>query len=523
MAESRPRQGPPAVAGGPATAAAFPGPRATAPGTSGTGLRPTFRPRSRGNVSRKHAPRPGSPHASSFPLCRLRVLDADREAQTGAAGTAHPRRVGAPEPVEHQLLLARTQTDALVADHERQPRCRRPAGEAESAFPHRGRSRWRADSAGSARPGVDRRRPSTGSSGMSTISSVAVSRARWRTVDTAARAHMRTSSCSEASSATPASWRRDLEEVAQQSPRTGRVRRRAVRTTAFERRDRARRCRRGSDRRPSGPWSSGVRSSWLTSDVNRFCRLPNSSSWVICFDRLSAISLNDMASRAMSSSPRTGMRSLSRPSANRTAMRDADRIGSTTWRATSIEIAASSTSSTPAPISSVPRTSARLRSSPPSGNTRYSSSVEMADVGRAADDQHRAGVSVRVRDRRELVADLPVLNERAQILRDLLGRSARRRRARTVTGDDEHRVERAGDAGVLAAVWLPRLVRVAAPRRRAGPPATPESSAPASWPSTSARARSISSVAASIFVFQQPSVIWLVSTTPSTRSRSATA
>ena len=82
----------------------------------------------------------------------------------------------------------------------------------------------------------------------------------------------------------------------------------------------------------------------------------------------------------MSSSPRTGMRSLSRPSANRTAIRDADRIGMTTWRATSMEIAASSTASTAPPISIVPRTRDRLRSSLARGNTRYSSRVEMSDA-----------------------------------------------------------------------------------------------------------------------------------------------
>lgn len=126
--------------------------------------------------------------------------------------------------------------------------------------------------------------------------------------------------------------------------------------------------------------SERVRSSWLTSDVKRFCRLPNSSSWVICFERLSAISLKDIARRAMSSSPRTGMRSLSRPSAKRTAILDADRIGSTTCRATSSEIAANRTSRTAPPINRVLRTSDRLRSSLASGNTRYNSRPEIDDA-----------------------------------------------------------------------------------------------------------------------------------------------
>ncbi|CKT31222.1 Uncharacterised protein [Mycobacterium tuberculosis] len=42
------------------------------------------------------------------------------------------------------------------------------------------------------------------------------------------------------------------------------------------------------------------------------------------------MSLNDTASLAMSSSPRTGMRSDRCPSAKRSAIRDADRTGTTT-------------------------------------------------------------------------------------------------------------------------------------------------------------------------------------------------
>ena len=53
------------------------------------------------------------------------------------------------------------------------------------------------------------------------------------------------------------------------------------------------------------------------------------------------MSLNDTASRAMSSSPRTGMRSVRWPSAKRSAIRDADRTGSTIWRATISAMAAS--------------------------------------------------------------------------------------------------------------------------------------------------------------------------------------
>ena len=44
------------------------------------------------------------------------VLDADGQPQPGAPGAAHPRRIGAPEPAEHQFLLAGTQPDTVIAD-----------------------------------------------------------------------------------------------------------------------------------------------------------------------------------------------------------------------------------------------------------------------------------------------------------------------------------------------------------------------------------------------------------------------
>ena len=49
-------------------------------------------------------------------LVQPRVLDADGQPQAGAAGAAHAGRVGAPEPAEHQFLLAGAQPDAVVAD-----------------------------------------------------------------------------------------------------------------------------------------------------------------------------------------------------------------------------------------------------------------------------------------------------------------------------------------------------------------------------------------------------------------------
>ena len=46
------------------------------------------------------------------------VLDADRQPEAGASGAPHPRRIGAPEAAEHQLLLARPQADAVVAHRD---------------------------------------------------------------------------------------------------------------------------------------------------------------------------------------------------------------------------------------------------------------------------------------------------------------------------------------------------------------------------------------------------------------------
>ena len=80
---------------------------------------------------------------------------------------------------------------------------------------------------------------------------------------------------------------------------------------------------------------SGVRSSCDTSETNRRCTRESSSSWRICFCRLAAIWLNDVPSRAMSSSPRTCIRSSSRPDASRSATRRASRTGVTTCRVTS--------------------------------------------------------------------------------------------------------------------------------------------------------------------------------------------
>ena len=91
------------------------------------------------------------------------------------------------------------------------------------------------------------------------------------------------------------------------------------------------------------------------------------------------MSLKDIANLAMSSSPRTGMRSLRRPSANLTAILDADRTGMTTCRDTRIAMAARSPSRTSPPVKIVPRTSETVFSSLVRGKTRYSSRPGMSE------------------------------------------------------------------------------------------------------------------------------------------------
>ena len=94
------------------------------------------------------------------------------------------------------------------------------------------------------------------------------------------------------------------------------------------------------------------------------------------------MSLNDTASRAMSSSPRIGIRSDRCPSANRSAVRAAARTGTTTCRVTIHAMPASSTINTRPPVAIVPRTSAIVLCSLPSGKIRYSSRlVTRDDVG----------------------------------------------------------------------------------------------------------------------------------------------
>lgn len=67
------------------------------------------------------------------------------------------------------------------------------------------------------------------------------------------------------------------------------------------------------------------------------------------------------------------------PSANRSAIRDADRTGTTTWRETSSAIPASSTNSTAPPVIMVPRTSVMVACSFFNGKIRYSSRLATWD------------------------------------------------------------------------------------------------------------------------------------------------
>ena len=72
---------------------------------------------------------------------------------------------------------------------------------------------------------------------------------------------------------------------------------------------------------------SGVRSSWLTSETKVRWTRESSTSLRICDCSASAIWLNDVARRAMSSSPLTCIRSSSRPAAIRSATRRASLTG----------------------------------------------------------------------------------------------------------------------------------------------------------------------------------------------------
>ena len=86
---------------------------------------------------------------------------------------------------------------------------------------------------------------------------------------------------------------------------------------------------------------SGVRSSCETSETNWRCTWDRSSSSCSFSCRLAAISLNEVASAASSSVPRTSIRSFRCPADSRHAPCAACRTGTTTHRVTSQEMAAS--------------------------------------------------------------------------------------------------------------------------------------------------------------------------------------
>ena len=97
------------------------------------------------------------------------VLQADRQAEPGAAGLPGPGRIGPPEPVEHQLLLARLEPDTAVADGDRHGRLVDAEGDHAPAGPRRARPRCRPGCAAPARPGAGRPRRSPASSGRSQL------------------------------------------------------------------------------------------------------------------------------------------------------------------------------------------------------------------------------------------------------------------------------------------------------------------------------------------------------------------
>ena len=167
------------------------------------------------------------------------------------------------------------------------------------------------------------------------------------------------------------------------------------------------------------------------------------------------MSLNDTASRAMSSSPLIGIRSDRCPSANRSAVRAAARTGTTTCRVTIHAIPASSTINTRPPVAIVPRTSAIVLCSLPSGKIRYSSRLVTRDDRRGADDQRRTREAFGVH-RRVLVGHLPGLDEIAQRVGQLVDGPGRGGGPRAITGHHQHRVERTGQTGAGGRVGFRR-------------------------------------------------------------------
>ncbi len=115
---------------------------------------------------------------------------------------------------------------------------------------------------------------------------------------------------------------------------------------------------------------SGVRNSCETSEVNRRCSLPNSSSWRICTRMASAMPLNELANVSSSIGPRTGIRSARSPAASRRALAAARRTGPTTRIATRAEMAANTNANATPPSSRVRWTTWTVPCSPASGKIR---------------------------------------------------------------------------------------------------------------------------------------------------------
>ncbi|CAB4936278.1 unannotated protein [freshwater metagenome] len=113
---------------------------------------------------------------------------------------------------------------------------------------------------------------------------------------------------------------------------------------------------------------SGVRNSCETSDTNRCCTRDNPSSCLIWRCKLAAMSLNEAASCARSSSPLTRTRSDKKPSENRLAVWAAARTGATTCLVTNQATNARSPTSRTPVATTAPRTRSRVCCSCTSGN-----------------------------------------------------------------------------------------------------------------------------------------------------------
>ena len=208
----------------------------------------------------------------------------------------------------------------------------------------------------------------TGSSGILTCTSTFNSSARCWTCASAESTQERASNEAVERSATPASWREISSRSASNSSK-----RSSSRIISAD-------ARRVCGSRESGSAAmrsaamrtvvNGVRSSWETSEVNWRWRSPYSSSWLICFESLSAMSLKEPARRPISSSELTTIRSRKWPAARRCAMRDAERMGTITCCVASQAMPTSNTTTTTPAAESKPRMRAIVASSDSIDSTR---------------------------------------------------------------------------------------------------------------------------------------------------------